>query len=278
MEILSISSLKRGIKKAAFALSAIVAIFTPNMASAASCGGRPTEADLRILTDRVKEGIVEARYWSDDDTVPEQPTTMIIGISPVPVAKYGGANIVVIMSETGDASFWNVCGDKFSYTDGEGLTTGDIDHLREGRFGSFFDIEKGARTFEQTIHFETTPNFGPLDQWKEGMLEKVQNALICLLAQHDRKVTGMSALSLHISDFNNRSGGVLVAIPEVDEFWTVGFVLNSSGESDDVVLGNEHELSETKETLRVHLIRDSFVRQAELKCPASGSAPASTTP
>jgi hypothetical protein len=260
------------IKLATFAFAVIVAMFSPNVASAASCQGRPTEADIRIMTESVKEGIIENHYWYDDGTVPDLPAKVIIGISPAPVARFYGANVIVIVPETGDVSLWIVCGDKFSSTEATRFTKGDLDRVKTDLYGSFFDIDKGARTSEKTIRFEATPDFGPLDKWKEGMMEKVQNVLICLLAQYDRKVAGRSTLTLHISDFNNRSGGVLVAIPEIDEFWTVGFVPNSSGESDDVVLGNEHVLSETKEILRDRLFKHSFVRKVELKCPVAGGA------
>ncbi len=268
MAVLSITLTKRGTKLSTFAFVLIVAMFSPNVASATPCEDRPTEADLRILTDRVKEGIIDRNYWYDDVSIPQLPTKVIVGISPVPVARFDGANVIAIVPDTEDVSFWTICGNEFSFKEGEGLIKGDLNRIEKDRYRSYFDNNAGAKTSEVIIRFDPSPDFGPLDNWKEGMLEKIQNNLACFFARNNAHLFGRSTISLHIGEFNTRSGGVLVAIPELDDLWTLGFQLNSEGVPNDIGYTHEQKLKSSKKILRDRLYKNSFVRNVELKCLA----------
>ncbi|HEY1256476.1 MAG TPA: hypothetical protein VGF01_16995 [Terracidiphilus sp.] len=259
---------KRGKMFYVFVLCIATVIFLPMIAPAQPCEGRPIEVDLGILTDRAKEVIVERHYWDNYGSIPEAPTKLIVGISSSPVETFEGANVVAILPETGDVLFWKVCGDEFAFIESE-MT--DAEQLKGDRYASFFNVKSGAHTFETIVHFESSPDFGPLDKWKEEMLLKIQSNIACFLAQNDAKASGRKSISLYIGEFNRKSAGVMIAIPELNELWTIALQLNSTGVPDDVGFSHEQKLSGAKKILRSRLFRHSFVRKVDLKCPAAGA-------
>lgn len=266
MVALSGSSAKR-LKHLAFVFVATVLTFFPIVASAASCEGRPTEADLRILADRVMEEMVERHYWYDYGTVPQVSSKLIFGVSPTPIEDFDGANVVAIVPEINGAFFWSVCGNEFAFKESLGADRNSLDRLEVGQYKNFFDPAGGARHVELKVHFEPSPNFGPLDKWKEEMLGKIQSNIACLFAQNGKTLSGRNSLSMNIGDFNRKSTGVLVAIPELNDLWTLNFKLDSVGVPDDIGHSHEQKLSGAKGILRIRLFKHSFVRRVALKCP-----------
>ncbi len=267
MAVLNCSSPQR-LKHLAFVFVATVLTFFPIVASAASCEGRPTEADLRILTDRVMEEIVERHYWYDYGTVPQVSSKLIFGMSPTPIEAFDGANVVAIVPGINEAFFWSVCGNEFALKESLGADRNSLDRLEVGQYKNFFDPADGARHVELKVHFELSPTFGPLDKWKEEMLGKIQSNIACLFAQNGTNLSGRNSLSINIGDFNRKSTGVLVAIPELNDLWTLNFKLDSVGVPDDIGHSHEQKLSDAKEILRIRLFKHSAVRKVELKCPA----------
>lgn len=267
MAVLNCSSRQRN-KHFVFALVAAVLMFFPSLASAMSCEGRPTEEDLRIIADHVVEVIVERHYWYDYGAVPQESSKLVFGISPIPTKTFDGANVIAIVPEINEAFLWSVCGNQFTFKESLGADGHSLEKLEKGKYRSFFDFTGGARHVEMLLHFEPLPKFGSLDKWKTEMLGKIQSNIACFFAQNGTHSSERKSLSINIGDFNRQSTGVLVAIPELNDLWTLDFKLNSAGVPDDVGHAHEQELSETKETLRSRLSEHSFVRNVELRCIA----------
>jgi len=248
----------------------VVVVFMPfpALASAMPCKGRPTEADFRILADHVMEVIVERHYWYNYGAVPQEPSTLVFGISPSPNETFDGANVIAIIPEINEAFLWSVCGSEFSLKESLGVDRNSLEKLEESQYKSFFDPIGGARHAEMLLHFEPLPVFGPLDKWKTGMLEKIQSNIACLFAQNGTNMSERTSLSINIGDFNRQSTAVLVAIPKLNDLWTLNFDLDSAGVPDDIGHSHEQKLSEAKGILRRRLFTHSFVRKVELGCPA----------
>ena len=261
-------SLPQRLKRIVFVFVATISTFFPIVASAASCEGRPTEADLRILTDRVIEEIVERHYWYGYGTVPQVSSKVIFGVSPTPLEDFDGANVIAIVPEIDEAFFWSVCGNEFALKESLGADRNSLNRLEGGRYRNFFDPADGARHFEMMVDFKPSPNFGPLDKWKEEMLGQIQRNIACLYAQNGTTLSGRTFLFMNIGDFNRKSTGVLVSLPELNDLWTLNFKLDSVGIPDGIGHSHEQSLSDTKETLRIRLFKHSFGRKVELKCAA----------
>jgi hypothetical protein len=265
--VLNCSSRRRN-KHFVFILVAAVLMPFPAFASAISCEGRPTKEDFRILADHVTEVIVERRYWYDYGAVPQDSSKMVFGISPNPTETFDGANVIAIVPEINEAFLWSVCRNEFALKESLGADKNSLEKLEKGEYKSFFDPTSGARHVEMLLHFEQSPEFGPLDKWKTEMLGKIQNNIACFFAQNGTNSSEQKSLSLDIGDFNRQSTGVLIAIPELNDLWTLNFKLDSAGVPDGIGHSHEQKLSETKETLRSRLFEHSFVRNVELRCPA----------
>ena len=231
------------------------------------CKGRPTDADLRMVTDLVTEEIIDNSFRAGVGSIPKTPAQLIIGISRLPVQSVYGANVIVIVPEARSVSFWKICGSEFSLAGGGGLMQVNIEQLEQNQYRSFFE-NGGGRGIEKTVKFGASPDFGPTDKWKVEMLDKIQHVLICFLIQNDTKILGRSAVTFQIANFTRNSQMTSIAIPELDEFWTVGFSRNSEGLIDDVAVGREHRLTLTKSSLTKRLRGNSFVRRVACKCTA----------
>jgi hypothetical protein len=236
-------------------------------ANCQACKGRPTDADLQMVTKLVKEEIIDDSFWAGVGSIPKTPTQLVIGISRLPVQSVYGANVIVIVPEARTVSFWKICGSEFSLTGGGGLMQANVEQLEQNQYRSFFE-NGGSRVIEKTVKFDAFPDFGPTDRWKVEMLDKIQHVLICFLIQNDTKIVGRSAVTFQIANFTKNSQMTSIAIPELDEFWTVGFSRNSEGLIDDVAVGREHRLTLTKSSLMKRLHDNSFARRVECKCAA----------
>lgn len=267
MAVLNCSSRQR-IKHFVFALVVAILMFFPAMASAMSCEGRPTEEDFHVIANHVMEVIVERHYWYDYSAVPRKPAKVVFGVNPIPTNALDGANVIAIVPEINEAFLWLVCGNEFTLKESLGADGHSLEKLEKGQYKSFFDMTDGARFFEMVLHFEPLPKFGPLDHWKRKMLGKIQDNIACFLAENGTHSSEQKPLSIHIGDFNRQSTGVLVAIPELNDLWTLNFKLDSAGVPDDIGHSHEQELSEAKEILRSRLFEHSFVRNVELRCIA----------
>lgn len=245
-------------------LAVVVLLAIP--ANCQSCKGRPTGVDLQRVTNLVKEYMIENSFWIGDRPVPKTPTQLIIGISPTPVRGYGfnGANVVVIVPAARDISLWEICGNEFSNARGGGLGSYTLAHLKHSQFRSFF--ENGGRTVKKTVKLNATPNFGPMDKWKEKMLDKIEHVLMCFLLDNGPPKIERSALTFQISNFNKKTSLLYVAIPELNEFWEMNFTLNSDGRINGVLIGREHRLTSIKRSLLKRLHDNSFIRRVETKC------------
>ena len=238
----------------------------PALASAMSCEGRPTEADFRILADHVMEVIVERHYWYDYGAVPHESSKVVFGVSPTPTEAFDGANVIAIVPEINEAFLWSVCGNVFTLKESLGADGNSLETLEKGQYKAFFDPTDGARHVEMLLHFKPLPEFGQLDEWKTAMLETIQRNIACFFAQNPPNSSERTSLSINIGDFNRHSTGVLVAIPKLNDLWTLNFKLDSAGVPSGIGHAHDQELSETKKTVRSRLFEHSFARTVDLRC------------
>lgn len=255
----------KSLKVVVFVLAAIIYGLIPGTVRA-SCGGRPSAKDLGTVADHVVEVVAERYYWIDFGSIPHEPAKLIFGVSLTPIADFDGANVIAIVPEIDEAFFWSVCGNEFVLKESLGVDKNSLERLETGQYKSFFDPVGGSRRVEMTVQFSVLPHFGALDPWKDRMLGKIGSNLGCFFFQNPESLRHHTSLTMRIGDFSQRSLAVWVAIPELDDLWSLTFHLDPDGVPDGIGHTHEERLSAAKATLRARLSQHSFVRSVPLRC------------